>query len=80
MRSCVVAAHHGHHAQPRRSRDEGELLETPSRLGFVGDVVVPERTEKLENEDPEDWGMEIMLGQSMHGEHDGNASFSNRGR
>ena len=33
--------------------DEGELLVKPSRLRFGGDVVVPERTEKLENEEEE---------------------------
>ena len=57
--------------------DEGELLVKPSRLCFGGDVVVPERTEKLENEEEE--VMENMLGQSMHGYHDGKVGFSIRG-
>ena len=40
--------------------DEGELLVKPSRLRFG--VVVPERTEKLENDEEEIMGN--MLGQS----------------
>ena len=56
--------------------DEGELLVKSSRLRFGGDVVVPERTEKLENEEEV---MENMLGQSMHGYHDGKVGFSIRG-
>ena len=47
--------------------DEGELLVKPSRLCFGGDVVVPERTEKLENE--EEGVMENVRGQSIHGAH-----------
>ena len=42
--------------------DEGELLVKPSCLRFGGDVVVPERTEKLENDEEEVMGN--MLGQS----------------
>ena len=34
--------------------DEGELLVKSSRLRFGGDVVVPERTEKLENDEEEE--------------------------
>ena len=56
---------------------EGELLVKSSRLRFSGDVVVPERTEKLENDEEE--AMENILGQSMHGDHDGKVGFSIRG-
>ena len=58
---------------------EGELFVKPSCLRFGGDVHVamPERTEKLENE--EEGVMENMLGQSMHGHHDGKVRFSIRG-
>ena len=56
---------------------EGELFVKPSRLRFGGDVAVPERTEKLENDEEE--VMENMLGQSMHGYHDGKVGFSIRG-
>ena len=38
---------------------------------------MPERTEKLENDEEE--VMENMLGQSMHGDHDDMVSFSIRG-
>ena len=55
--------------------DEGELLVKPSCLRFGGDVVVPEKTEKLENNEEE--VMENM--QSMHGHHDGKVIFSIRG-
>ena len=41
---------------------EGELFVKPSRLRFGGDVAVPERTEKLENDEEETMGK--MLGQS----------------
>ena len=43
--------------------DEGELHVKSSRLRFGGDVVVPERTEKLENDEEEIMGN--MLGQSF---------------
>ena len=35
---------------------EGELFVKPSRLRFGGDVAVPERTEKLENDEEEIMG------------------------
>ena len=44
--------------------DEGELLVKSSRLRFGGDVVVPERTEKLENDEESEEIMGNMLGQS----------------
>ena len=56
---------------------EGVLSVQHSRLRFGGDVAVPERTEKLENDEEEAMGN--MLGQSMHGDHDGMVSFSIRG-
>ena len=56
---------------------EGELSVKPSRLRFGGDVAVPERTEKLENDEEE--VMENMLGQSMHDDHDGKVRFSTQG-
>ena len=43
--------------------DHGELLVKPSRLCFGGDVVVPERTEKLENHEEEIMGN--MIGQIL---------------
>ena len=39
----------------------------------------PERTEKLENDEEEVMENNIMLGQSMHDDHDGKVRFSIRG-
>ena len=57
--------------------DEGEISVKPPRLRFAGDVAVPERTEKLENDEEE--VTENMLGQSMHGDHAGKVRFLLRG-
>ena len=60
---------------------EGGLSAKPSRLRFAigGDVAwaVPERTEKLENDEEE--VTKNMPGQSVPGDHDGKVSFSIRG-
>ena len=56
---------------------DGELFVKPSRLRLGGDVAVPERTEKLENDEEE--VMENLLGQFMHGDHDGKVRFSIQG-
>ena len=49
------------------------------RLRFGGDVAVPERTKKLENDDDEVMENTLYVGQFMHGDHDGKLSFSIRG-
>ena len=67
MRSRVVAGHRTMATTPSHD-DEGKLSVKPSRLRFGGDVAVPERTEKLINDEEE--VMENTLGQSMHGDHD----------